>query len=183
MDVTAAQAVVDRPLRGRRDGDDAGDWRLSLHDQLGERPTLIIFTVPIMLSAYVGGRRAGLLATAISCLGASYFLMSPFHNFRVTSAADRWNMSFLLIAGIAVSFLNEALHRARRQAAIATRDLQTRTAQAKAQQADDARLASEARYRTLLNMRPTASSSPVPRVITLMPIRAYANCWAIPARN
>jgi PAS domain S-box-containing protein len=107
--------------------------RLALRDELRDRPTLIVFAVPIMLSAYVGGRRAGLLATALSYAGASYFLIPPFRSFHVTFAVDRWNLFFLVLSGVAISVLNEALHRARRQAAVATIDLQVRVALVKAE--------------------------------------------------
>ena len=47
--------------------------RIALDGPLGGRPTLVIFTMPIMLSAYLGGLRAGLLATGLSYLLASYY--------------------------------------------------------------------------------------------------------------
>jgi PAS domain S-box-containing protein len=89
--------------------------RLVLHAVLEERPTLVIFTLPIMLSAYLGGWRAGLLATALSCLAASYFLLPPLNSLRVASEADRWQQFFVALAGVFISVLNEALHRARRR--------------------------------------------------------------------
>ncbi len=107
--------------------------RLALHGQLRERPTLIVFTVPIMLSAYVGGRRAGLVATALSYIGACYFLLPPLRSFRVAFAVDCWDAFFLVLAGAAISVLNEQLHRARRLAAVATSDLQSRVALVKAE--------------------------------------------------
>jgi PAS domain S-box-containing protein len=107
--------------------------RLSLADQLKDRPTLVAFTVPIILSAYLGGLRAGLLATTLSYFGASYYLLPPFRSFYLSSTVDRWDVFFLVLAGVAISVLNEALHRARRRAAIATRDLQARVALVKAE--------------------------------------------------
>jgi PAS domain S-box-containing protein len=100
--------------------------RLALADQLRDRPTLIVFTVPIMLCAYLGGLRAGLLATVLSYFGASYYLLPPIHSFRVAYAVDRWDLFFLVLAGAAISALNEGLHRARRRVDIATGDLQAR---------------------------------------------------------
>jgi PAS domain S-box-containing protein len=102
--------------------------RLALAKHLADRPILIVFTVPIILSAYVGGRRAGLLATMLSYFGASYYLLPPFHDLRVAIEVDRWNLFFLVLAGTAISMLSGALHRARRQADIATRNLQARVA-------------------------------------------------------
>jgi PAS domain S-box-containing protein len=107
--------------------------RLALNGQLDGRPTLIIFTVPIMLSAYVGGLRVGLLATALSYFCASYYLLPPLHSFRVASAVDRWDLFFVMLAGVVISVLNEVLHRARHRADFATRDQQARVALIKAE--------------------------------------------------
>ena len=96
--------------------------RLALADQLKDRPTLIVFTLPILLSAYVGGLRAGLLATVLAYFSASYFLLPPFHCFRVVSVVDRWDLFFLVFAGVVISLLNEALHRARQRADQAIRE-------------------------------------------------------------
>jgi PAS domain S-box-containing protein len=102
--------------------------RLALSGRLEGRPTLIIFTVPIMLSAYLGGVRAGLLATGLSYCLASYYLLAPFHSLRVAMVAERWDVFFCVLAGVVISALNEALHRARHRADIATRELQARGA-------------------------------------------------------
>jgi PAS domain S-box-containing protein len=89
--------------------------RLAMDHPLDGRPTLIIFTVPIMLCAYLGGMRAGLLATGLSLLGACYYLLPP-AGFSVAHAADRWQLFFVALAGVIISGLNELLHRARRHA-------------------------------------------------------------------
>jgi PAS domain S-box-containing protein len=95
--------------------------RLAFDEALGGRPTLVIFTMPIMLSAYVGGLRAGLLATAVTYFAASYYLLPPFHSFAVASSVDRWQQFFVVLAGVLISVLNEALHRARRRADLFSR--------------------------------------------------------------
>ena len=96
--------------------------RLALAGQLEGRPTLVVFILPIMLSAYVGGLRAGLLATLLCYLGTSYYLLPPFQSFRVASVVDRWDVFFLMLAGVVISGLNEALNRARHRADLATRE-------------------------------------------------------------
>jgi len=98
--------------------------RLALDGPLGGRPTLVIFTMPIMLSAYLGGLRAGLLATGLSYLLASYYLLPPVHSFEVASAVERWQQFFVVLAGVVISVLNEALHRSRRCATLATQERQ-----------------------------------------------------------
>jgi PAS domain S-box-containing protein len=98
--------------------------RLALDGQLREQPTLVIFAMPIMLSAYLGGLRGGLLATGLTYVLASYFLLPPLHTFRIAITAHRWDIFFVTAGGVVISVLNEALHRARRRANIATRDRQ-----------------------------------------------------------
>ena len=95
--------------------------RLALDGQLGGRPTLMIFALPIMLSAYLGGLRAGLLATALVFFGVSYYLLPPFHSFAVASGGDRWQQLLVALSGVFISVLSEVLHRARRRADTAGR--------------------------------------------------------------
>lgn len=90
--------------------------RVRMDTTLGGHPTLIMFTIPIMLSAYAGGIGPGLLATLISCLTVNYFLIPPIHSFAVASPVVIWDETFLVIAGLVISALNEGLHRARRRA-------------------------------------------------------------------
>ena len=117
--------------------------RLALADQLKDRPTLIVFTLPIMLSAYVGGLRAGLLATVLAYFSAGYYLLPPFHSFWIASVVDRWDLFFLIFAGVVISLLNEALHRARHRADQAIRE-----------RAEETHRTSEERYRTLFECAP-----------------------------
>lgn len=108
--------------------------RLAFDEALGGQPTLVIFTMSIMLSAYVGGLTAGLLATAVSALASCYYLLPPFHSFAVASAVERWQLFFVSLAGIFISVLNEALHRAHRRADLSTHaHLQAKSALVKAE--------------------------------------------------
>ncbi len=98
--------------------------RLVFDEALGGQPTLVIFTMPIMLSGYMGGLRAGLLATAASYFAASYYLLPPLHSLAVASTVERWQQFFVVLAGVLISVLNEALHRARRRADIFSQEHQ-----------------------------------------------------------
>ena len=95
--------------------------RMAYEDVLGGPGSLLIFTLPIILSAYLGGLRAGLLATGACYLLSSYYLMPPLHSFAVVSSADRWRQALFVVTGVLISVLNEALHRARRSADAAVR--------------------------------------------------------------
>ena len=90
--------------------------RMAYEDALGGPGSLLIFTLPIILSAYVGGLRAGLLATGACYLLSSYYLLPPLHSLAVASSADRWRQALFVVTGVLISVLNEALHRARRSA-------------------------------------------------------------------
>jgi PAS domain S-box-containing protein len=96
--------------------------RLATDEPLDGLPALVIFTVPITLSAYLDGLRAGLLATGLSVLGSSSYLLPPIHSFAVAGAAERWQLFFVALAGVVISGLNELLHRARRRADAASRE-------------------------------------------------------------
>lgn len=90
--------------------------RLAISDQLDGQPTLVVFMLPIMLSGYLGGLRAGLLATAMTYLLASYYLLLPVHSLLVASAVDRWQQGIVVLVGVVISIFNESLHRSRHRA-------------------------------------------------------------------
>ncbi|WP_411881115.1 PAS domain S-box protein [Polaromonas sp. YR568] len=92
---------------------------LALEGVLQGDTALVIFTVPIMLSAYLGGLGAGLLATALTFLLASYYLLPPIYSFSVDSNAARLQQFFVALAGVIISVVTEAFHRAHRRADMA----------------------------------------------------------------
>jgi PAS domain-containing protein len=110
-----------------------------------EGPTLIVFTVPIIFSAYWGGWGPGLLATGVAYFGASYCLLPPLHSFAVVSASARWHQAILLFSGGLISVICEALRRARGRAE--ANENEARSGQEKQR-------TSEERYRTLFEYAP-----------------------------
>jgi len=97
-----------------------------LASQLGTEPTLVIFTMPIAISAYLGGLGPGLLATVLSYLASSFILMGPTHSFWTEGIAQRWNIFFVMLAGVIITVINEALHRARVSNEVVSRELMER---------------------------------------------------------
>jgi PAS domain S-box-containing protein len=87
--------------------------RVAFDDAFHGYPGLIVFTAPILLSAYLGGLRAGLTATALAFFVSQYLLWLPLQPLIVEAAAHRWLQFFLVVAGVSLSVLSEALHRAR----------------------------------------------------------------------
>jgi len=82
----------------------------------GNRPLLVLFFIPILVSAYVGGLGPGLVATAITAVTADYFLIPHTHSFSFASPMDFLQWLILVASGILASVLNDALHRARLRA-------------------------------------------------------------------
>jgi PAS domain S-box-containing protein len=79
----------------------------------GDRPVLILFVVPVILSAYVGGLGPGLVATAISALGTAFFVMPPEHIFAFAKPADRAQWLIFILVCVLMSVVTEALLRSR----------------------------------------------------------------------
>ena len=79
-------------------------------------PMMIVFTIPIILSAYCGGLWPGVLATFAAMLGAAYYLLPPLHSFVIVSNSERLQEAVLAAAGLFISIICEKLHRTNRRA-------------------------------------------------------------------
>ncbi|RTL51353.1 MAG: PAS domain S-box protein [Rhodocyclaceae bacterium] len=80
-----------------------------------DKPLLILFMLPILISALLGGLGPGLLATVVATVGTNYFLIPPFHSFSMMSGTDSLQWGTLIANGILVSVMSELLHRSRRR--------------------------------------------------------------------
>ena len=83
--------------------------RINEASWFGDRLVLILFVLPIVLSAYAGGLGPGLAATAVAALGANYFLMPPTHAFTFARTVDMAQWLMLIVAGVAISAAMELL--------------------------------------------------------------------------
>jgi PAS domain S-box-containing protein len=81
-----------------------------------QRPLLILFMLPIILSALIGGCGPGILSTLLAALALAYFAIPPVQSFLVQSSVDALQLGFLVISGISVSLLSEGLLRSTREA-------------------------------------------------------------------
>jgi signal transduction histidine kinase len=88
---------------------------LSLDAWTPNRPTLILFVIPIILSSYVGGAGPGLLSTVLAAV-STYFFSRPADVLSYLISFDFVQWLTLIVAGILISWLNEALHRSRLRA-------------------------------------------------------------------
>ena len=87
--------------------------RLACAPWFGDRTALVLFVLPIMLSAYVGGLGPGLLATVAAGLLTSYFLVPPYLSFAMERPVDMVQWLILILIGVVISLLTESLHRSR----------------------------------------------------------------------
>ncbi len=75
-------------------------------------PMLILFMLPIVLSATLGGLGPGLLATALAALSTEYFIIPSVFNWQVENPDAVLQWCFMVVNGIAVSLLSEMLQQA-----------------------------------------------------------------------
>ncbi|HUJ43939.1 MAG TPA: PAS domain S-box protein [Opitutaceae bacterium] len=85
--------------------------RLALAPWVGERPMLVVWLLPIVISAYVGGFGPGLLSTAIGALGAKIFLLPIAHSLVFAGTAELIHWMLLIVTGVLISLLGASLHR------------------------------------------------------------------------
>jgi PAS domain S-box-containing protein len=79
--------------------------RMAIGPWVGDRPILIIFFLPIVITAWWGGLGPGLLATILSGLVCDYYLMPPSGSFWFARPLDFAQWLFLLLEGVLVSIL------------------------------------------------------------------------------
>jgi PAS domain S-box-containing protein len=109
-------------------------------------PHVSVLLCAVMLSAWFGGFRPGLLAIVLSILGFKYFSLTPTHSF----AVDIGQLPRLLIFALSASFVGllSAAQSSATEALRKARDNQQRINQALA--------TSEQKYRDLINASPDA---------------------------
>ena len=103
--------------------------RFQVRVAFGDRPLLILFVFPIILSAYLGGLGPGLLATFVSAVTTMYFVMPPAYSFRIGETHDVFQWSVLIVNGVAISALIGWLHRLHARVDWSMRELRTSEAE------------------------------------------------------
>jgi PAS domain S-box-containing protein len=82
-----------------------------MHLVIGFAPTSIIFIPTIILSAYLGGLRPGLVATFLATLVMAAILLLAEDSRAITSPPQFVHWGGVLITGVLISMLSERLHR------------------------------------------------------------------------
>src|SRR5947207_5229415 len=90
--------------------------RLLLYPYLDERSAFVLFTLAVMISAWYGGWRLGLLATAASDILGGYFVLGPFEGSETDYIADSIEIGLFTVSGVGISWLAEQLRSARDRA-------------------------------------------------------------------
>ncbi|MEX8519214.1 MAG: response regulator [Leptothrix sp. (in: b-proteobacteria)] len=90
--------------------------RASLGVAYGDRPLLVLFVLPIIASAYLGGLGPGLFATGLAAIGINLFFIQPTGRLTSATSHDLLQWPILIADGVLVSVLSGALHRTRQQA-------------------------------------------------------------------
>lgn len=77
------------------------------------QPAPVVFLIPVVISAYLGGLGPGLVSTILGVVSADYFTTPPYYSFRIVHPIDYLRLGSLLVVGVLVSILSESLHRAK----------------------------------------------------------------------
>ncbi|MDB6089286.1 MAG: luxQ 2 [Gammaproteobacteria bacterium] len=89
--------------------------RAAVATTVGNFAPIVAFTIAVVIAAWYGGLRPGLLATALSVLAADYLLEPGRHSLYVASVSSGVDLGVFVFAGILISLLCESLHRTRRR--------------------------------------------------------------------
>ena len=89
--------------------------RLAVSDTVGNFAPIVTFTIAIVIAAWYGGLKPGLLATILSTLAADYLYTPRRHSFYVGTLSGAVALGVLCFAGVLISLLCESLHRTRRR--------------------------------------------------------------------
>jgi PAS domain S-box-containing protein len=81
--------------------------RFILAPLLRENAPLLVFIIPVMLSAWYGGLKPGLLATALSALIGCYFFVQPLLSLDITAVGNQVRIGIFLVEGVLISWLSE----------------------------------------------------------------------------
>jgi diguanylate cyclase (GGDEF)-like protein/PAS domain S-box-containing protein len=83
--------------------------RLTMATPVAERPMLILFVLPVILSAMLGGLGPGLVSTAVVALCTNYFTLAPVGSLVLPLGSDLLQWCILIFNGVAISVLAEML--------------------------------------------------------------------------
>ncbi|WP_415880369.1 PAS domain S-box protein [Methylomonas sp. TEB] len=89
--------------------------RLCLPASIGERPMLLLFLFPVIVSALFGGLGPGLLATLMAAMVSNFQLLPPYRSLAIAGPYDVVQWTLLIGNGVLISLLSEFLLRTRQR--------------------------------------------------------------------
>src|SRR5262245_42899067 len=96
--------------------------RLAFFGYVADKGPFITFFPAIIVSAYIGGLRPGLLATLLSAVTADYFLIEPQYSAGIyRDRAEAYALGLFVLTGAALSALGESRLRSQRHLAASER--------------------------------------------------------------
>jgi two-component system sensor histidine kinase KdpD len=98
---------------------------LLLRDTLSTAVVALLYLVPVVVSAVLWGRLAGISASVLSFLAINYFFIPPYYTFRVRHAQDF--LAMLALLGVAI-LISELMARAQARFEVARQREQARAA-------------------------------------------------------
>lgn len=87
--------------------------RIQLPIAFGERPLLVLFMLPIIVCALLGGLLPGLLSTLVTALITTYYVLPPLHQLAIGMGQDLVQWGILIANGVLISLLSAAMHNSR----------------------------------------------------------------------
>ena len=93
--------------------------RLVFLQDLEMRVAFITFYPAVMIAAFYGGMRAGLLAVVLSALLADYFWIGQEWQFSIEESGDWLGIAVFTVTGVMISWITESMHHALARVAVA----------------------------------------------------------------
>ena len=106
------------------------------------RHVWLFFFGAVALAAWLGGRRASLLVTAISVVASSYFFVEPFNSWKIARGADVAYLGMFAIVAVFIGFIIWSLRHARQIAMVRAEELQDQAIELE-QQVEEAQVLTE----------------------------------------
>ena len=88
----------------------AGLFRYLLPAGITTRAPFAFFLIAVIVSAWLGGVKPGLLATVLGLLVGDYFFVEPLYSFRIANEENVVRVVSFVILGVIICFLTESLH-------------------------------------------------------------------------
>lgn len=81
----------------------------ALLSDIGQTPFFVFFVLSVMIAAWLGGAKAGLIASLSNLLGSAYFFLPPYRSLMVTDAGHTIQLGITALAMVGVAFFMQAI--------------------------------------------------------------------------